>query len=790
MNINICKRKQKHDFNNTLNNNIYYNNFNPSGKIMEKLIIMNNENTLKKEKKIKEFEISIKKTNLNGTYLRRQKSNNIFKLNLIPNLKKPPNNEPYLKPKFQIKNKNSFSIKNKNKNTNTNNININNNCNSNSNNNTNINNDEIKNIYLNFFKVYYDENGKKVKIIKNKSNYKENKSKEIILTQKNNMDINNDWIRDRNNNLRKNYKTDTFDTKNNNDKNLVEMKCISPETPSQSTTTDNKSNAKSGKNIRKEEINNINKTIEMLNKQENDLNINEKNNVIKNNIYYDNLPLFLKKRKNLKKNEKKYKKKNIDIKYNLNNTEKLEKLSFLGQSFNKFKKFKNELDQDFLIEKLNNKNSFNSKNNNDTKISLNNIRKNKSKIDITKDKKINYFHNDISNLTLNMTFEQKNITNSINNDNPKIKNIYISSFKKKKNIKKEIPKINPICLNNNFDNISLANKTIDSRHSLGNCVLFNFFGENDNNKELNRNKSYGYQNISNYKLNTRYDIHRSCHHNHSNSSINSNYIKKYNYSNAYNENENEISILNKTKEILKMREDDLIKNNNQINRKTVLNNSRSYIDFIPQSLIKIKKNKSTEKLNHKIHEKIINIPHNDYYKNSKVINEDNQQNLKASINSNLFNKNRRPCSLYINKKVSGKKNSINDNNCFLNKYCNNAINKNTHLNNNINNIYINTKYLEQKSNSQYNTLYKREDNEKQTIKTHNNINFNIKTHINNQKFLNINQNGSTQQLINKRIKINNNTFKFHRNRCCIGHYSTSNNSLKLVHSCIKINKNL
>ena len=289
-------------------------------------------------------------------------------------------------------------------------------------------------------------------------------------------------------------------------------------------------------------------------------------------------------------------------------------------------------------------------------------------------------------------------------------------------------------------------------------------------------------------MNTSYGIHNSYHLNHSNSSFNNNYIKKYNYSNVYNENENEISILNKTKEILKIREDDLKKNNNQINRKTVLNNSRSYIDFIPQYFIKIKKNKSTEKLNHKIHEKIINIPHNDYHQNSKIINEDNQQNLKSSINSTLFNKNRRPCSLYINKKVKGKEKNINNNNCILNKYCNNAINKNTHLNTNIKYIYINTKSLEQKGNSQYNTIYKGENNEKKAIKTHNNINLNIKTHINNQKFLNIIQNNSTQQLINKKIKMNNNTFIFHRNRCRIGQYSTSNNSLKLVHSCLKINK--
>ena len=234
MKINISNRRETPNFNNTLNSNMYYNDFNQSGKIMEKLIIINNENNIPKEQKIREFEIVIKNPNVNEINITRKKSNNMSRLNRIPNLKKPPNKEPYLKPKFQVKNKNSFSIKNKN-----NNINFNNNT---------INHDEIKNIYLNFFKVYYDENGKKVKIIKNKSNYKENKSKEIILTQKNNIYINNDCIIDRNSQLRKNNTKDIFDTKLSNNDNFVGIKYISPESPSQSTTIENKSNTKSGKN--------------------------------------------------------------------------------------------------------------------------------------------------------------------------------------------------------------------------------------------------------------------------------------------------------------------------------------------------------------------------------------------------------------------------------------------------------------------------------------------------------------------------------------------------------------
>ena len=156
------------------------------------------------------------------------------------------------------------------------------------------------------------------------------------------------------------------------------------------------------------------------------------------------------------------------------------------------------------------------------------MRKNNSNIDLGKAHKINYFHNDISNLTLNMTFEQKNISNTINSENAK-------------DIKKEIPKINPICLNNNFENINLANKTIDSRHTVGNYILFNFFKDNDDIKELNRNRSFGYQNIKNYNLNTVFDVSNF---NQSNSSFNNAYGVKYNYSNTFKENDNQISLLN------------------------------------------------------------------------------------------------------------------------------------------------------------------------------------------------------------------------------------------------------
>ena len=753
MKINISNRRETPNFNNTLNSNMYYNDFNQSGKIMEKLIIINNENNIPKEQKIREFEIVIKNPNVNEINITRKKSNNMSRLNRIPNLKKPPNKEPYLKPKFQVKNKNSFSIKNKN-----NNINFNNNT---------INHDEIKNIYLNFFKVYYDENGKKVKIIKNKSNYKENKSKEIILTQKNNIYINNDCIIDRNSQLRKNYTKDIFDTKLSNNDNFVGIKYISPESPSQSTTIENKSNTKSGKNKKIGEIQNINKNLNIFDKENINLNNNQKNSFIKKNICYDNLPLFLIKRRNQKKNDKKFKKKNIDKEIYLNNTEKS---YFLDNSIHKLKKLKNGFNQDLLITKINNNTyNTNSNSNNDTKISFNHMRKNNSNIDLGKAHKINYFHNDISNLTLNMTFEQKNISNTINSENAKV-------------IKKEIPKINPICLNNNFENINLANKTIDSRHTVGNYILFNFFKDNDDIKELNRNRSFGYQNIKNYNLNTVFDVSNF---NQSNSSFNNAYGVKYNYSNTFKENNNQISLLNKTKEILKIKEDS-IKKYSHMKRKSKLNDSLCLLDFAPKSFMKIKKNKSSEKINNKINEKLINIPNTEYYQKTKIISDNIQRNLITK--DNLLNKNKRPCSLYSNKKMGRKEKNI-KNNCILNKYYNNAINKDTHLNIDINNINKNIKNINPEGieNYQYNNIYIKEYNENEVNK--NNKKNNIKYSLLNNKYKNnLNQNSSNHQFINKRIKINN-IFYFNRKKNSNEQNSLSNSSLNYFPSCIKINKN-
>ena len=590
--------------------------------------------------------------------------------------------------------------------------------------------------------------------------------------------------------------TEIFEKKfnNNNDNTTIKTKCLSPETPTQSTTIDKSNEKMSIKyTLGKEIINNINKRIEMLKKNSNVLNINKSNNFIKKNIYYDNLPIFLQKRNNQKKNEKKNMKKIIENKNDFENNDDKKRASLCEDSLNKLKSglVNQEKEKEILITKLNN-HKFNNNNNssNDRRIFLNHVRKNHSKIDNIDTQKINYFHNDISNLTLNMTFEQKNITNTINNtihnDNHNIKNIYISSFKKKK-IRKENLTLFPLRLDNDFDKGNITNQTLNPRHTVDDCSLFKYFKE-DNNQELIRNQSFAYKKINNYNLGTTFDNGKSNLHRQSNSFNNIGCVKRFNNSNDLfgNDNESEISILNKTKEILRIKEDDL-KSNNHIKRNTVFENSQPFINSIfPNSIIKIKKKNSSVKKNYKINQKKINIsPNFDYYQDSKVINKDNQQNSLVYINT--LSKNRRPCSLYINKKVVNKE-KRKKNNCILNNYCNNAINKDTHLNAEINNIFNNNNNnLDKNGNFQYKKIYNNQEKEGESSILDKEVE--IKTNLYDKKFININQNCSTQSLINKRIKLNN-IFKYNRNRNKNPEqYLSSNSSLNSIPSCMIINKN-
>ena len=762
MNSNILKIKQKLQNYNTLSNNINLNNnLNQSGKIMEKLIIINNENTIPKDNKIKEFEIVIKNSKTNENYLRRQKSDNIFKIKNIPNLKKALYNEPYLKPTVQLKNKNYFSIKN-----------------SRTKNDNKYFNDDKKNIYLNFFKVYYDENGKKVKIIKNKSNYKEIKSKELILTQ-NNKELNNEWINKRNNNkLKKNNNSDFYIITNNlqinnNKDNSNRIKYINLDTPSQSTTTENKSNDKSGKTINIEEIitNQNNSALEYLNKKEKKAvnNIVQKKNLINKNIYYDNLPQFLKKRKNQKKNENRFRNEINNKKITLNNNKKsslnnnTEKSIILEKSLNKLKKINSDINKDLLISKFNN----------NKEINLTNSKINNWPNESVKNNKINYFHNNISNLTLNMTFEQNNLSNTINYKNQNLKSINVSSFKKR-NMKNEIQNNNSLCLNNLSKIIN--DKKYKFSHNTeihGNYILFNFL------KERNiRNKSFGYKNLKNI-----IDSHESTNKEESILSLNK---LRNNYSNTSNDKENEVNILNKTKEILKIKEDDLnfLKENKP--KQTLLINSQTLLECNQKQFFTIK-NHSLEKKKNNINKKIITIPNIDYYTNVKTMIDNNNLQNHLGLNYSQINKNKRPCSLYINKRLIGKtkiekKMINNDNHLSLNDYTNDAIEKDIYLNIKNKNNYKKINKIKEIN------QYKKKDKNLQEKDINNNDDSseyeNIKKNLYNQKFITLNQNCSSKQLINKRIKMD--IFNFNRNKCFFD--LSSNSSLNFIPTFIKINK--
>ncbi len=141
MNVKPYKRRENSDFFKPINSNILNNiDINSQGKIQEKLITINAHNIpYPKENKIKELEITLK-------------PNKIYDKIISPK----NDHQPYLKPKFKLKNRNSFFIKNKNKGKT-----------------EFMTNDGIKDLNLNLLRIYYDENGKNIKIIREKDINKE-----------------------------------------------------------------------------------------------------------------------------------------------------------------------------------------------------------------------------------------------------------------------------------------------------------------------------------------------------------------------------------------------------------------------------------------------------------------------------------------------------------------------------------------------------------------------------------------------------------------------------------------
>jgi len=692
MNVKPYKKRENSDFFIFTNNNII-NNFeiNSQGKIQEKLITINSHNIpYPKENKIKELEITLKPNKINRII-------------------SPQNNQPYLKPKFKLKNRNSFFIKKKN--------------NKNKTKNEFMTNEGIKDLNLNLLKIYYDENEKSIKIIRDKDMNKEKKQKVYKYDIKNNLNSNKNTDKK---NINKNN-NDLSSLKNTKSKKGNNFKYLYPDTPSQSTTTENKSDTKS----RKAQIKNgtTNSKKQSNGKNENKNVINEKSKIINHNIYYDNLPLFLKKKKQLKKIGRSYK----DLyNYNkiLNNNEK-------KSSLKKTLSNKNQgISKDILIKKIN----------------FNNIEK-----DSSNEPQKKKFVSHKNNLSLNMTFERENIknilykkSNNINNINNNIKKLYISSVKTR-----NIPDLKKNNINNlnNFDNIRSCKNAQRNTIQFPESYLFNFYRERK--REFLRNKSFVNQNM-NLTNNNSNNISRESSFFEPQSNLSFTLFKN-NTNNFVNEN-NE-SILNKTKNILKLNETKNINTYKNPKKFIILNNYESNFNRYPKRVI--------QQSHKNFREKIINIPNISYYVNSTSMKESE----KEKMSQNNFNKNKRPCSLYFNKNILSKEKE--KCNISLNDYYNynNAVYKNNNLT--INNININ------------------QNNFKNEFDIKNNINKLSKLNNNLKKFIGMNQNenNSMQNLcnINQKNNDNNNIFKFNRNK--INNFKhTHNTSLNIGHSFLSLNK--
>ena len=566
--------------------------------------------------------------------------------------------------------------------------------------------------------------------IKNKNN--KNKEASNIQTNKKikGSNYNNEFSNLKNSKMKKNKKS------------IIEVKYLYPDTPSQSTTTDTKSKKTQTKNgttnSKRQSNNKIKKAI------------NEKIKIIKENIYYDNLPLFLRKKKHYKKISKTYK----DI-YNKNKKLNTGNMSILEKTINNINKSGHN--KDILIKKIN----------------FNNIEK-QTNNDYNGKKKEFISHK--NNLSFNLTYENENIQNNLGkvnnktnickkNINNNVKKLYISSVKTR-NIR-ESNNYN----SNQFDNIYSFNHSIKKDQEINTIqfpdnYLFNFFRNRKKGFVRNSNLVNKKQNLTN---NNSYIASRETSFlERQNLSFNNNLLKNKtpNFLNDNNEN-----ILNKTKNILKLSENQKFRTNQNSKKYLLIDNYESNFERYPKRVI--------QQSHKNFREKIINIPNISYIINSTSMNE----GAKKIILQNNFNRMKRPCSLYFNKNNIDRK----ENNCNLsiNDYNNNAVFKNNNLT--INNININ------QNNLGYNKhIYKNfqtfNDNNKE-FDLNNNINKLVKLNINLKKFINNNQNNSPKNIykeINK-PKINeNNIFKFNRNKATIRH--SHNTSLNIIPSLLSLNR--
>ena len=711
MNIKLNKSIKNSELFNLINKDLGIINFNTEGKIQEKLITINgNKFPFPRENRIKELEITLKPKKINRIV--------------------SPKNEPYLKPKFKLKARNSFCIKNKN--------------NKNKESSTFKSNDIVKDLDLNMFKINrYYANENKIKITKKAINNKENITKNIYLNHNND---NNSNIQTNKKIKGSNYNNEFSNLKNSkmkkNKKSIIEVKYLYPDTPSQSTTTDTKSKKTQTKNgttnSKRQSNNKIKKAI------------NEKIKIIKENIYYDNLPLFLRKKKHYKKISKTYK----DI-YNKNKKLNTGNMSILEKTINNINKSGHN--KDILIKKIN----------------FNNIEK-ETNNDYNGKKKEFISHK--NNLSFNLTYENENIQNNLGkvnnktnickkNINNNVKKLYISSVKTR-NIR-ESNNYN----SNQFDNIYSFNHSIKKDQEINTIqfpdnYLFNFFRNRKKGFVRNSNLVNKKQNLTN---NNSYIASRETSFlERQNLSFNNNLLKNKtpNFLNDNNEN-----ILNKTKNILKLSENQKFRTNQNSKKYLLIDNYESNFERYPKRVI--------QQSHKNFREKIINIPNISYIINSTSMNE----GAKKIILQNNFNRMKRLCSLYFNKNNIDRK----ENNCNLsiNDCSDNAVFKNNNLT--INNININ------QNNLGYNKhIYKNfqtfNDNNKE-FDLNNNINKLVKLNINLKKFINNNQNNSPKNIykeINK-PKINeNNIFKFNRNKATIRH--SHNTSLNIIPSLLSLNR--
>ena len=716
MNVNQNQRKENYDYFIFYNTNLNNQKFNMQGKIQEELITIKANNTinnnipLPRKSKIKELEISLKPNKINSII--------------------SPKNEPYLKPKFHIKNRNSFCIKNNNS--------------KNKYNNSFKTNDIRQDINLNLFKLYYDEQGEQVKIIKDKNFYIDNQNN-------NNNDIDNNSNYKTNNKIGKSdfiddlsSTNDTKNTRTKKSKNSLGIKSLYLDTPSQSTTRKNKSGTKSIKTLTKNGTTNSKKLSNSKNKNQ------KENKLIKKEINYEKLNIYLEGKNNLRKICKTYK----DIyngtkKINNNNNIKSKGFEKIANNNKKTKKCK-----DILTKKIN----------------FDNYEKDFSENKNDKKKFISHKNN----LSFNMTFERENIkkilnkvSNNINNTiNNNIKKLYISSIKTR-NIKES--KKNNL---NKLDNIYTFNQS--TKNAQRNTVQFNdnylihFFKERK--KDNLKNNSFGYNNLNLTNNNSYNNISRdSLLFDKSNLSFNCNLFNNNSLNNFINDKKE--NILKKTKNILKLNDkSQKILTNINSRRCLILDNYKSKFESYPKRII--------QQSHTNFREKIINIPNLSYFMNSKTMNQAEKNIILDNYN------NKRTFPIYYNKNFIKKE----KNNISFNNYYNNAVYKNNNLT--IDNININPNSLGFNKNigENFNNFYKKEIDINKNINKLSKLNYNLKKFINRKNQVK-NLPTETNHKINDNINNNNNNiFKFNRNKSNLGYSSSNNTGINDFPSLFQLNR--